>query len=177
MPARWGWVVVALPIAVLLTACGDDGGGTPEPTSSSEMSLAPAGLLSGPVLGSFEHPTPPPQGTLAALGGEIDFDHPDGEVTWEGPDERVRSIGEYHCGALPDLKEAFDLPDVITVRYGEVAGSFFSPSVVRFDAKWLWTGYNHDDWQLWRDDDPSVLYVVHTSRPDVAFEYHALGCD
>lgn len=102
----------------------------------------------------------------------IDFDHPEGALRWDGPDDRVTSAPEGHCGNA-GLQDEFGLPVVIAV--GDEFG-FWLESVVGPEPSWHWTGYYHDDWQLWQGDDPGSVYLLHTREQRVAFEYLAFLC-
>lgn len=168
------WAVA--PIMLLAIACGSgsDRLAITKTPMSTPMPTA-GGLLGEPEVGSSLQPsTPPSAPTLAALAQVIDFSHPDGQVQWDGPDDRVTSTGLFHCGADPALKDAFHLPDLLAVKD---SGSFFAPTLVAPPPNFVWTGYSQGDWQLWRTDRASAVYLVDSRHPDVAFEYHSLGCD
>ncbi len=166
------FAAVAIPIALAVIGCSSDG--THEAPTVVVTALPTAGgLLGQPQVESSLQPiTPPSAPTLVALAQVIDFS-PDGQVQWDGPDDRVTSTGLFHCGADPALKDALHLPDLITVKY---SSGFFAPTLVTPPPNFVWTGYSHGDWQLWRTNDASVIYLVDSKRPDVAFEYHNLGC-
>lgn len=174
------WILASAVAPTLLAAVACGSGGNPAPTGTATIASKPTAsglpLLTPPFSSSFQPSAPPPAPTLAALASNIDFRHPSGRVQWEGPDDRVSSEGEYHCGADAALKAAFHLPDVIVVKYAIDVFGFRAPTLVATQSNFAWTGYHHGDWQLWRTDDSSVLYLIDSSRPDVAFKYHNLGC-
>ena len=159
-----------------LTAVGVQGNGGDE-VPASLAQLTPVGVQTFTPVLSFDIPTPPAQATLAAYGEEIDFNHPGGSVRWNGPDDRVSTEGNNHCGAYPELKEAFRLPAVVFVREDPVLRGYYSPALEARQDDWVWTGYYRGDWQLWQGSEPAILYVIHSGRPDVAFAYHAHGCE
>ena len=165
--------VAGISLTALLVGCG--GGGGAVPTSLAQ--LTPMGVHTFTGVKSFGFSTPPPQPTLDAYGEEIDFDHPSGLVRWNGPDDRVSTEGNFHCGAAPELKETFRLPDVVLVRDNPGLHGYYSPSLEDRQDEWVWTGYYRGDWQLWQGSEPAIVYLVHSSRPDVGFAYHAHGCD
>lgn len=68
------------------------------------------------------------------------------------------------------------MPSLIHVKYAIGGFGFMAPTLVTRQPNLLWTGYHHGNWQLWRTGDSSVLYLIDSKRPDVAFEYHNLGC-
>ena len=170
----WSLALPLLVLAALVAACGGSPSPTPTPsvtsTPSATATATPAGFL--PIESTqFIFPTARP---TALAVTEIFFDHPDGELRWDGPDDRVSSQDVFHCGADPDLKRDYGIPDLIVV---DGLRSFFSPRSVSRGTDWAWTGYYTGDWQLWQEQDASVLYLVHAQEPRAAFEYLAALCD
>jgi hypothetical protein len=113
---------------------------------------------------------PPETPTPTVAPREPFFQHPEGWLSWDGPDGRVRSIGPSHCG-IPD--PAYGVPTHISV---ENAIGFWGVKRVARGDDWRWTGYHHGDWQIWQGDDPTIVYVVNTREPDIAWEYRWFGC-
>lgn len=118
-------------------------------------------------------PLPPPTATPTATivpPGTVFFVHPEGELRWDGPDDRVYSLPDGHCGGLdPD----FGTPALIVL---EDDIGFWRYQPVRREAGWHWTGYYYGDWQLWQGDDALVIYLVHSDEERVAFEYQSYPC-
>lgn len=104
---------------------------------------------------------------------DIFFDHPEGELLWEGPDERVMSVGRGHCEAPDEIRDAFGVPAYVTV---EDLGAFWFLRVVPREHDWRWTGYYHDDWQIWQGDSGRDIYIVHARERRISFQYEAYGC-
>lgn len=122
-------------------------------------------------------PTPTPatyatQAPTVLPSTEVFFDHPEGELQWDGPDDRVRSRKEAHCGDY-DLIEEFGTPALISV--GSEAG-YWLTAVVPRGSDWLWTGYYHGDWQIWQGADAFTVYLVDTAEQTAAFEYRSILC-
>lgn len=121
-------------------------------------------------------PTPPPPlptwtpTPTIVPPGTVFFDHPEGELRWDGPDDRLYSLPEGHCGG-PDAD--FGTPALIVL---EDDIGFWRYQAVRRQADWHWTGYYHDDWQIWQEDDALTIYLVHRDERRIAFEYRSFGC-
>ena len=160
-------------LAALLIGCGGAGD---EEVPASLAQLTPAGVR--PFTGNpqFDFPTPLAQPTIEALGEEIDFNHPGGEVRWSGPSDRVSTSGNNLCDAPTGLKEAFRLPAVVIVRENPGSRGYFAEGLEVRQDDWVWTGYYHGDWQLWQSSRPATVYVVHSNQPNVGFSYRAHGC-
>lgn len=100
------------------------------------------------------------------------FDHPESELIWDGPDDRVRSRERAHC-EHPDLHEAYGIPGFIAVE----EGNGYWPISAGPPADGLrWTGYHHEGWEIWQGDDPKTIYLLHNDLDDIAFEYENFGC-
>lgn len=121
-------------------------------------------------------PSPTPTPTVVPAR-TVFFDYPKGKLRWYGPDDRVSTKGEDHCGAPPDLKRDFGIPAVIEVKGDRGLRGFWAIQIVRREDDWRWTGYYRDDWQLWQGENGRTLYLAHAEEPRIAFEYRAIGCD
>jgi hypothetical protein len=115
--------------------------------------------------------TPRPTPTIVPSGA-VFFDHPEGDLAWDGPDDRVRSMIEAHCGNY-DVTQAFGVPGHIGV--GREAGFWLNASI-RASQGWHWTGYEHRDWRIMQGGDPFVIYLVNTREPRIAFVYQSFPC-
>ena len=124
-----------------------------------------------PFATPYTPPTPPPTETPLPRS-ELYFDHPERELTWDGPDDAVVSIPRGHCGPDQDVREVYGVPAFI--RVGE--RGFWYSSTSGFEATWHWTGYEYGDWQIWRGPSQESIYLVNTRKPGLAFEYRDYGC-
>ena len=109
--------------------------------------------------------------TTAPAG--VFFESPEGELGWDGPDERFSSDKTGHCGPPRDVQVAYGIPALINVQG---ARGYWYGRLVPRESDWHWTGYYHDDWQLWQHDESTIVYVVHTDEPRIAFEYRRFIC-
>lgn len=127
---------------------------------------------------SDTEPTPPPPTATPrptptiVPSGAVFFDHPEGDLAWDGPDDRVRSMIGAHCGN-DEVTLAFGVPGYIGV--GREAG-FWLNGAIRAREGWHWTGYEHRDWRLMQGDDPLIIYLVNTREPRIAFVYQSFPC-
>ena len=140
----------------------------PSPPPTSDPSLA----TRTPTLRA------PLPGTIG--DSEAFFDHPEGELPWNGPDDRVLTRGRDHCEAPPDILEEYGIPALVVVDGN--AGFWFTRIVSRQD-RWGWTGYYHGKWQIWQDSNVQVVYLnarvvflVYDGEERIAFEYEAYAC-
>jgi hypothetical protein len=123
-------------------------------------------------------PTPPPPAATPrptptiVPPGAVFFDHPQGDLLWDGSDDRVRSMVEAHCGNY-EVTQAFGVPGYIGV--GREAG-FWLNGPVRARGGWHWTGYEHGDWRIMQGDDPFIIYLVNTRESRIAFVYQSFPC-
>ena len=157
-----------------------DGGviARPEIAAQWRMPAGFADLLLASLSDVTPTPTPDEDATppVRSAGGIL-FDHPEGRLDWPGPDGRVYSLDEGHCGPSGDLKFVFGIPALIVVEndLGDDPGFWFSRAVLRQDG-WRWTGYQYNDWQIWQGDDAWGVYLVHPDEQRFAFEYRVYGC-
>ena len=105
------------------------------------------------------------------------FDHPEGELLWDGPDDRVSTFRP----AKPDGHCYFDDPPFglpRSLKYGDAESrlGLTGPWPVPSEDSWRWTGYYHGEWQIWQGDDPLAAYIVNTLDPGFAFEYRRISC-
>lgn len=100
----------------------------------------------------------------------IPFDHPAGKLIWDGPDDRVTSRPSAHCGFHGSM---FDAPAQIAVKD---LGVYWGVDVLRRQDGWRWTGYSHDEWQIWQGGDGRIIYLVHAEERDIAFKYRNFIC-
>ena len=181
----WRYALALIVLAVLLSACAGGGApsGTamPNPMSTSAPSATatptPAGFLPTPI--GTRTPAPILSLTPVALATparDIFFDDPEGRLfgadplLWDGPDDRVSSMQSGHCGrGDPD----YGVPGLIVVEDGL---PFWRTHIIPREAGWRWTGYYHDEWQIWQGDDAWKIYLVTAEEPGVAFEYRASRC-
>ncbi len=101
------------------------------------------------------------------------FDHPEDELRWAGPDDRVYSRTRQHCAAPDVLREEFGIPDLIAVEDGN---GYWAIGAVPPPSGLHWTGYFHDGWEIWQGEDPKTIYLLHDELDDIAFEYENFGC-
>ena len=180
----WRCALAAPPLAVLLMACGGAPSGTATPTllptrvPSATATPTPAGFLPTPI--GTRTPAPILSLTPVALATparDIFFDDPGGRLfgaeplLWDGPDDRVSSMQSGHCGRGDPN---FGVPALISLV--EVRPDFWRTHIIPREAGWRWTGYYHDEWQIWQGDDAWKIYLVTAEEPGVAFEYRAGGC-
>lgn len=167
-------------LAVLLGACEGDAASKPAPTNTPAPSatLTPPGLL--PISGSPQDwkstpalepggPFPTPRPTAEFEQATFHFDHPDGNLSWDGPYYDFSSRVDGHC-SFGD--EEFGVPGYI----GTSGLGFWGASRILRDEGWHWTGYYHGEWQIWQGGDPLVVYLVNTEEPRYAFEYRWQIC-
>ena len=185
-PHPWRYALPLIVLAVLLSACAGGGAppstATPIPTPTSAPSATatprPAGFLPTPI--GTRTPAPILSLTPVALATparDIFFDDPEGRLfgagplLWDGPDDRVSSMQSGHCGRNDPN---FGVPALISLV--EVRPDFWLTHIIPREAGWRWTGYYHDEWQIWQDDDAWKIYLVTAEEPGVAFEYRAGAC-
>lgn len=118
-----------------------------------------------PITAIATTPTILPPGALS-FGGSGD------KLVWDGPDDRVYSNAQAHCGS-EQLTKDFGMPAYIGV---DRELGFWSIGSVQRMKDWRWTGYSHDGWQIWQGDDATIVYIVREGEPRIAFEYRAYGC-
>ncbi|MEX0785941.1 MAG: hypothetical protein WD939_04835 [Dehalococcoidia bacterium] len=119
-------------------------------------------------------PTPEPTNTpFVRLPDAPFFDHPEDELRWDGPADRVHSRGRAHCEAPTDVREAYGVPALVAVD--EDVGFWFWRTVKR-ESDWRWTGYRYGEWQIRQGDDPRAIYLVYAGEDRIAFEYREFGC-
>ena len=128
-------------------------------------------------------PTPRPEETVPPserANDGIYFDHPEGELIWDGPDDRLSSLpgDRAHCRPASSLVYLFGIPSIFTTDDDfDSAPSFYSyRGAAEPSDDWRWTGYYHDAWQLWQGDDPWTVYLVHPDEDRFAFVYQAYPC-
>ena len=170
------WAIMLAPAAfalALAAACGGSGesSGTPTP----EPSETPTATATPEAVGFLPRPTPggrfAPSDILTDLPTtSISFDHPEGELRWDGPVEQVYTEPSGHCG---QRDADFGVPALLVVE--DEQAFWGARPVVREDG-WRWTGYYHGDWQIWQGDEPRAAYLVHADEERVAFEYGAIFC-
>lgn len=170
-----------LPIALLLAgglaimACDGD-----DESPAATPAVTPAGILEYTPPPRYETWVPMQTAGLQSYVGAVDFDHPDGEVDWDGPDDavvEVRTQGDDHCGAPEELRRDFGIPSVIETWDEDGVDAYWFVRAMNAESELRWTGYHHGDWQLWQGDDAQALYLIHADEPSLAFEYRSLGCD
>ena len=128
--------------------------------------------------------TPTPRSEEAVPPAErpndgIYFDHPEGELIWDGPDDRLSSLpGENaHCGPSSSLVYLFGIPSFFSTGDDFESDLFFNyGGAAKRSDDWRWTGYYHDAWQLWQGDDPWTVYLVHANEDRFAFAYQTYYC-
>ena len=171
---RW-LALAALALAVLLAACSGSGeppgADTPIATAITTPTAEPVGILSLD-LRSDRRPPPTRLPTAQNIPSpeNFPFEHPEGSLTWAGPDRRVSSQQLGHCG-IGDPE--FGVPALILVEDG---GGFWGAQAVARQDDWRWTGYYHDGWQIWQGEDARKLYIVHVGDPRFGMEYVAFLC-
>ena len=154
--------MAALMLAVFVVACS---GG-----DASDANATPAGtpdLFTTPVLPTaILTKTPVPQ--IASH-----FDHPEGELIWDGSDDRVSSIARAHCEPSSEVRQRYGIPARI-----EIAGErgFWYATQTAPQTTWSSTGYHHDGWQIWRSPSQESIYLINPGEPGLAFEYRDYGC-
>ncbi len=117
--------------------------------------------------------TPGPTSTPVIVpDGAPFFGHPEEELVWDGPDDRVRSRDRAHC-EHPDLHEAYGIPGLIAVNE---EGGYWPIGAGPLADGLRWTGYHHDGWEIWQGEDPKTVYLLHDDLDDIAFEYENFGC-
>ena len=178
-PHSWRYALPFVVLVVLLAACGGDGApsGTPTPTLLPTTTPPPTRTPMPAAVGFLPIPTGQrivdpifsitPQVTPAR---NIFFSHPEGELRWDGPDDRVRSLLNAHCRIAGS---EFGVPALILVEDGL---GFWGALLIPREEGWGWTGYSHGEWYLWQGDDALKVYLVHAQEPGVAFEYRFFLC-
>ena len=127
-------------------------------------------------------PTPRPEETVAPAERPNDgvyLDHPEGELIWDGPDDRLssRSGENAHCGPGSSIFYLFGVPSFFSTGDDLDRDPFFGyRGAAELSDDWLWTGYYHDAWQLWQGDDPWTVYLVHADEDRFAFVYQTYLC-
>ena len=54
---------------------------------------------------------------------------------------------------------------------------FYGARRVQREEAWHWTGYYHNEWQIWQGNEPLILYLVNSEEPRYAYEYRwQRGC-
>ena len=148
------------------------------------QSPLPEGFVDG-ILASARDitPTPRPEETVPPAERPNDgvyLDHPDGELIWDGPDDRLSSLpgDRAHCRPGTSLFYLFGIPS-----YFSTGDNFESDPLFHYEGAaepsddWRWTGYYHDAWQLWQGDDPWTVYLVHPDEDRFAFVYRSYTCN
>jgi hypothetical protein len=132
-------------------------------------------------------PTPRPEETVTPAERPNDgvyFDHPEGELIWDGPDDRLSSLPGplsslpvEHCGPGRGLVYLFGIPSFFSTGDDFDSDLFFNyGGAAERSDDWRWTGYYHDAWQLWQGDDPWTVYLVHADEDRFAFAYRTYYC-
>ena len=149
----------------------------PMPEGFLELLRASASdITPTPTQVSTPEPTHTPRPTRTPTispGNVVFFGHPEGELLWDGPDARVTSRDEGHCGPEREVTETHGIPAIISVA--DETGFWFR-RFVPLDDGWGWTGYHHDGWQIWQGDEPRRVYLVQPGRQSAAFEYESFFC-
>ena len=118
--------------------------------------------------------TPQPSPTLLLVSDNAPFfDHPEEELVWNGPDDRVYSRTRQHCAAPDVLREEFGIPDLILV---EDDNGYWAVAAVPPPQGLRWTGYHHEGWEIWQAENPKTIYLLHDDLDNIAFEYENFGC-
>ena len=121
-------------------------------------------------------PTPEPTVTPVPRSDNF-FDHPEGVLQWDGPDERVSSRDEGHCGPPREIREEYGIPALVVMEdRGVYNGAHWFSGIISREDGWRWTGYYHEDWQIWMGSRTIVLYLINSRHPETAFEYQNFGC-
>ena len=170
-----GPAAIVIGAALLLaTACGG-GGGEPPATPTPEPTETPASTATPEPAGFLPRPTGQGQPTLFPVAdiptvtppADVVFHHPLTEdLRWGGPDGRVYSRYDGHCGNS-DLTREFGVPGLIA----EGKSNFYLRWAVERQETWRWTGHFYADWQIWQGDEFGTVYLVHTSEELIAFRY------
>ena len=94
-------LVVSVFVVMLLVAC------------TGASSDDPVGLLPMPT-NQFAGDAPNVLATTVPAG--LFFESPKGEMGWDGPDERISSDRDGHCGPPEEVQEAYGIPAHINVQ-------------------------------------------------------------
>ena len=146
----------------LILASASDVEPTPEP-SPTRVPVTP--------------PTPRPTETPVPRSDNF-FDHPEGQLRWDGPDDRVFSLDEGHCGPPREIREEYGIPALVVIEGdGEFGDAHWFVRVTSRElASTNLSDYYHGDWQIWQDDGGDALYLINSRHPETAFEYENYGC-
>lgn len=101
------------------------------------------------------------------------FDHPEGELIWDGLDDRASSIPRAHCEPPAEIRERYGIPARIEID-GE--RGFWYATRTAPQTTWNVTGYHHEGWQIWRGPSQESIYLINPDEPGLAFEYRDYGC-
>ncbi|MCI0889364.1 MAG: hypothetical protein J4O04_01020 [Chloroflexi bacterium] len=120
-------------------------------------------------------PLPTPTPTITVQPSTF-FDHPEGELLWDGADDRVSTSRPEPDGHCYFDHPPFGLPRLI--KYGDGVSRLLlsGPRPVPSEDSWRWTGYYRGKWQIWQGDEPLTAYIVNTLDPGYAFEYRRMSC-
>ena len=127
-------------------------------------------------------PTPRPEESVTPAERQNDgvyFDHPEGELLWDGPHARLSALfrENAHCGPGSSIVYLFGIPYFFSTGDDLDSDLFFNyGGTAELSDDWRWTGYYHDDWQLWQGDDPWTVYLVHPDEDRFAFVYQTYIC-
>ncbi len=154
--------IAALVLTVFVVACSGEDARDPDakPTSTPDLSAKPA------------LQTDIPTGT-PILSSAFFLDHPEGELVWDGPDDRTSSITRAHCEPPTEIRMQYGIPARIEID-GE--RGFWYAARTTPQTTWSSTGYHHDDWQIWRGPSQESIYLINPGEPGLAFEYRDYGC-
>lgn len=119
----------------------------------------------------YTPPSPPPTETPLPRS-ETYFDHPERELTWDGPDDQVTSFPRGHCGPPREVQEIYGVPALL--RFGE--NGHWYRDMIDPGPTWERTGYRHNGWEIWQGENPKTIYLLHDDLDDIAFEYENFGC-
>lgn len=136
------------------------------------------------ILAAARDITPTPRAEATVQPGERPnggtyLDHPDDELTWDGPDDRMKSFSRdnEHCGPPGALVYLYGIPGGFLFGDDFDTDPFFNyGGAVEPSDSWRWTGYYHGGWQIWQGDDPWSVYLVHADEERFAFEYRTYYC-
>ena len=101
------------------------------------------------------------------------FDHPDDRLSWDGPSDKVYSIGRAHCEAPEEIREGYGIPALIAIEDGD---GYWAIAALPPPPALRWTGYQYDDWEIWQGDEPRTIYLLNTRLDNIVFEYLNFGC-
>ena len=125
------------------------------------------------------HPPRPEEMSAERPNDGVYFDHPEGALIWDGPDDRLSSLfrENAHCGPGISIVHLFGIPHFFSTGDDLDKDPFFGyVGAAERSDDWRWTGYYHDAWQLWQGDDPWTVYLVHPDEDRFAFVYQTYSC-